>query len=308
MRLEVPEYEGVRGYFKAHSCSLVQQFAGLPLPAAMATAAGMSFPGPRHLPPAVGWLRPVFETMLDGLYPRACRSCDHPLPSQTPRAGLAAWFCAGCLAEVEPNGPPCCAVCGEAYDGPMTGPFQCWNCQGRRIAFDFAISAYKASGPLREVIHRFKYNRDISLRGLLTDALLPVLDDPRLAAEDLSRWLLVPVPLHYLRQVLREFNQSWELCRTLAQATGIPAAQVLRRARRTRTQAGLDRQHRLENLRGIFTLRPARPWARLPVLQGRSVLLVDDVLTTGATAHECARVLKEQGGAARVVVITAARA
>lgn len=177
------------------------------------------------------------------------------------------------------------------------------------MAFNFAISGFRAAGPFRELIHRFKYSGDLSLRGVLADALIHTLEEPRLAVEDLSAWLLVPVPLHWLREMRRGFNQSWELCRQLSQRTGIPAAQIMRRKRRTSTQAKLNRQERLENLRGVFSLRRSLPlpgWRR-PDIRGKKVLLVDDVLTTGATAHECAKVLKREAGVEKVVVITAAR-
>jgi ComF family protein len=121
----------------------------------------------------------------------------------------------------------------------------------------------------------------------------------------------VPVPLHPEREADREFNQSWELCVRLGQFTGIPAAQVLERILPTVKQANLNRRQRQENLRGAFRLRPPRWWhwylPRPPDLHGRKILLVDDVLTTGSTTSECARVLKKDGGAEKVVVITVAR-
>jgi competence protein ComFC len=191
----------------------------------------------------------------------------------------------------------------------MERPFKCSNCEGRRLAFAFAISGYKASGPLREMIHRFKYSGDLTLRGVLADALLQALEDPRLAAENLGDWVLVPVPLHWWKQMRRQFNQSWELCRELSLRTGIPAVQVLTRRRATMAQARLSRKSRLENLRGVFALRRELPllgWRR-PDLKGKNVLLVDDVLTTGTTTHECARVLRREAAVQKVVVITVAR-
>lgn len=177
------------------------------------------------------------------------------------------------------------------------------------MAFDFAISGFKAAGPLRELIHHFKYTGDLTLRGALADALMLTLEEPRLAVEDLSSWMLVPVPLHWQRELQRGFNQSWELCRELSLRTGIPAGQIMSRKRRTSTQAKLNRQERLENLRGVFFLRRSFPLPvlALPDIRGKNILLVDDVLTTGATAHECAKVLKREAGAEKVVVITAAR-
>ncbi len=267
----------------------------------------MAYPGPNESLITSPLLRRGGRLVLDTVFPRLCPACDVTLEKHAPRSGIDAWLCQVCLGDLEPIKPPYCSVCGESFDGPMTREFRCSNCDGRRMAFDFAISAFKARGVLRELIHQFKYSRDLSLRGVLADTLKPALNDPRLIGEDLSQWLLVPVPLHFLREMRREFNQSWELCRMLAEETGIPAVQALRRTRLTSTQAKLQRRQRLENLRGVFALRLALPWRPRPDLLGRKILLVDDVLTTGATAHECAKVLKRQAGAEKVVVITAAR-
>ena len=267
----------------------------------------MAYPGRRQSAAGISWLRKCGDLALDGLYPRHCRSCEGPLPSLAAREGLAAWLCGSCEQSLEPIIPPVCSVCGEPYDGALTSDFRCWNCEGRKVAFDFAISAYKASGALRELIHGFKYGHDLSLRGVLAEILRPTLDEERLIREDLTQWLLVPVPLYFFRQMGRGFNQSWEICQRLSQMTGIPAAEVLRRTRHTGTQASLHRRQRLENLRGIFALKRRLPWLNHEHLKGRQILLVDDVLTTGATAHECARVLKRDAGVEKVVVITVAR-
>jgi ComF family protein len=263
---------------------------------------GPADPGITQQRLSLGW-----QAALDLVFPRSCRSCQVPLGGDPPRAELDAWLCQTCIDSLDPIQAPYCGRCGEPFAGPMTRAFLCSNCDGRRLAFDFAISGYKAHGPLRELIHKFKYGRDISLRAALAAVLHAGLQDHRLADADLSQWLLVPVPLHLFRRMQRGFNQSWELCRALHAATGIPAASVLRRTRQTSTQAGLHRRQRLENLRGVFALRRPLPWRQPPDLKGKKILLVDDVLTTGATAHECAKVLKRQAGAQKVVVITAAR-
>lgn len=267
----------------------------------------MSYPGP----PAPGLLRfalnPLLQASKDLIYPRRCCVCRTPLPIDTPHEASHAWFCTACMAEIPWVQPPYCRVCGEVYDGSFTGEFRCMNCDGRRLEFDFAVAAGRAEGTLRELIHHFKYERQLHLRGPLAVLLRRTLDEPRLAGENLADWLLTPVPLHHSREMDREFNQSWELCQRLQALTGIPAARTLSRARETGSQAGLDREERLKNLRGAFTLRKARPWQESPALHGRRILLVDDVFTTGATTSECARVLRKEGGAEKVVVITVAR-
>jgi competence protein ComFC len=267
----------------------------------------MSYLGPEVQGTTQQRLSQGWQSVLDLVFPRSCRGCELPLNENAPREGLGGWLCQACIDNLDRIQEPYCDRCGEPFAGPMTRAFLCSNCDGRRLAFDFAVSGFKAHGPMRELIHQFKYGKDISLRAVLGSALQMSLQDPRLAESDLSQWLLVPVPLHYFRQVKRGFNQSWELCRMLQKTTGIPAASILRRTRQTSTQARLHRQQRLENLRGVFALKRSLPWSTPADLKGKKILLVDDVLTTGATAHECAKVLKREAGAEKVVVITAAR-
>lgn len=268
----------------------------------------MAFPGP----PAPSLVRrlvgPVLKAGVDLLYPRLCCGCQVPLEMESPETGLRAWFCQACEKELPLIQGSCCQVCGEAYeDGAFTREFRCQNCRGRRLEFEFAVAACHADGAVRELVHQFKYQRRLRLRGVLSALLLRTLDEPRLAREDLAGWLLVPVPLHGQREKEREFNQSWELCQRLAQRTGLQAVEALARTRDTDAQASLNRKERLQNLRGAFAVRKTRPWQAKASLAGRRILLVDDVFTTGATTGECARVLRREGGAEKVVVITVAR-
>jgi ComF family protein len=234
------------------------------------------------------------------VYPRLCCVCQVPLDE--------GWFCGGCADSLPLVEPPYCKVCGEVYDGALTHDFRCTNCSGRRLEFEFAVAACRAEEAVRELIHQFKYERRLHLRGALASLLLRLLEEePRLAGENLAEWLLVPVPLHPSREVEREYNQSWELCRRLSRLTGIPATKALVRTRETESQAGLDRGERLKNLRGAFAVRATQGAGAPSALQGRRILLVDDVFTTGATANECARVLRQEGAVEKVVVITVTR-
>ncbi|WP_395750515.1 ComF family protein [Prosthecobacter sp.] len=259
----------------------------------------MAFPGPPKPSRVQRLLGPVGKGLVDLLYPRLCSVCQVPVDE--------GWFCGVCEGALPLVKPPYCMVCGEVYDGAVAGDFRCSNCSGRRLEFEFAVAACEAEEGARELIHKFKYERRLHLRGVLASLLMRTLEEPRLAGEDLGKWLLVPVPLHRSREVEREYNQSWELCERLSRLTGIPAAKALVRTRETVTQAGLNRAERLRNLRGAFAVMPGRPWRRVVGLKGRRVLLVDDVFTTGSTANECARVLKAEGGAEKVVVITVTR-
>jgi len=227
--------------------------------------------------------------VLPGL-PALCRSCAGALPR---------------LAD------PRCRVCGEGYAGVIPGPFRCTNCSDRPFAFEFAVAPFHARRGLRELVHFFKYQRQLWLGGTLGALLATALSgphaDPRLAGE--TDWLLVPVPLHPRRLREREFNQARELADVAGRLTGCAVVEALERTRYTTGQAHLTRQDRLHNLRGAFRMRPARPWrpAGRSLVEGRAVLLIDDIFTTGATMDECARVLTHHGRARRVAALTVAR-
>jgi ComF family protein len=239
---------------------------------------------------------------LDLLYTRRCEGCEAFL--ENGRSGAHRWLCDGCHGSMARIAAPFCRVCGETYDGGMTDSFRCGNCADLKLHFDFAIAGYQAEGVVRKLMHRFKYQRALHLRGLLGAMLEMVLEDARLASRDM-RWTLVPVPLFHARLREREYNQATELCRELARATGWPLLDAMARVRPTTPQASLSRHQSIENLRGAFAVK--RGVLKRGALQGRPVILVDDVLTTGSTTSECARVLRKDGGAERVVVITVAR-
>jgi len=241
--------------------------------------------------------RPVGQ-MLDLVYPRFCPGCEVALPrDQDCRLCIS---CRDNLARIQ---PPFCELCGEKFHGELAQSFRCNVCIDRPPAFDFARAAYHSHELVRDVIHQFKYERRMHLSPLLAEWLEEGLTDRRLARQD---WLLVPVPLHRRRKRQRHFNQAEELCMLLAAARQWRWVNALRRIRYTTPQAHLERSDRLTNLEGAFALSP---WRRqTEMLRGASVLLVDDVVTTGSTAHECAKILKEQAGAAKVAVLTVARA
>jgi competence protein ComFC len=262
--------------------------------------------GKRILSKATSWCSNTGRALMNICYPRVCRVCDVFLPEWRSDRPLGEWFCDTCADQLQRIEPPFCSRCGETYDGALEHEFRCENCADREYDFEFAIASYHAEGPVRELIHKFKYGSDLGLRGCLGEMLLSTLNDPRLVSEDLTQWVLVPVPLHGARQREREFNQSEELCREVSKATQIPFINALRRRRNTGHQASLTRAQRLENLKAAFVAAPKFAKPGNP-LQGRKILLVDDVFTTGATTHACARVLMRQTGVEKVVVITVAR-
>ena len=245
------------------------------------------------------WWESVREGLLGLIYPRVCVGCEAPLV-----AGAGIWLCEECTGELKPIEPPYCDTCGQPFAGMMAQGFRCANCADLDLAFDFAVAGYHAEGLARDLIHQFKYERQHFLCALLGELLRETLNDPRLRESGNGDWILTPVPLHPRRFREREFNQAAELARTFRReghGSGFEIVNALRRTRYTRRQANLDRADRLTNLRDAFAVRDP------DLVRGRQVLLVDDVLTTGATASECARVLREDGEAAKVVVITVVR-
>ena len=161
--------------------------------------------------------------------------------------------------------------------------------------FDAAYSYGAYDGVLRELIHIYKYGKVETMARPLGDLL-------RLALPRDEKWdAVVPVPLHWRRRWQRGFNQAELLALDVARASGAPLVRALRRVKATPAQAGLSRTARRRNMAAAF-----RPHRAVQV-EGRRVLLIDDVLTTGSTVAACARALK-QAGAARVVVLTVARA
>lgn len=156
----------------------------------------------------------------------------------------------------------------------------------------------RACGSTRELVHRLKYKREQRLAEFMGEWLAEGFHDDRV--EMFAPEVLVPVPLHGVRKREREFNQSELLAKAAAKRLKIPCRDLLVRQRYTDTQTQFDRKHRMENLRDAFKLRNNTG------VNGLRIALVDDVLTTGSTLDECARVLLE-GGAARVCAVTVAR-
>jgi ComF family protein len=234
------------------------------------------------------WLRAIASL----LYPPACTICS---------ASVAAgeYLCPECEAKITRIVPPFCAKCSEPFAGAISGAFTCANCAHRTLHFDAAVAAYRSRGIVRRVILDFKYGRQIHLRHPVTHWLLAALDDDRLRDRRFN--IIIPVPLHPARERQRGFNQAGLLAELLSAHMSIQVTPALERIRYTTTQTAFDRAERMENLYGAFRLRKNAD------VRDLHVLLIDDVLTTGSTLSECARVLKK-AGARSVHAATAARA
>ncbi|HEY4052707.1 MAG TPA: ComF family protein [Terriglobales bacterium] len=235
--------------------------------------------------------------LFAAFFPSECRICDAPLLniSRLP-------VCDECIAAIHPIAGKTCDICGEALPGLTRGDEaqSCSACQDSQPHFAKATAFGAYDGELRELIHLLKYEQVLPAAGVLGGMLADAIGKLKLAAPV----LVVPVPLHSSKRRQRRFNQADLIARAalgkLAQDDLEFAAKVLVRVKPTVSQIGLTRPQRRENMRGAFrVLHPKR-------VKGRSILLVDDVLTTGTTASECARVLRK-AGAEQVWVATAAR-
>jgi len=198
-----------------------------------------------------------------------------------------------------------CVTCGERVDGPyvLDGEIRCALCRRSEPPYVKATAYGSYEGGLRELIHLLKYEQVRPAANVLGRMLAEAIEDLRpLFAEKPT---VVPVPLHARKLRQRGFNQAELIARAarkLMPAEGRPELSpgVLQRCRETQSQIGLSRHQRRENMRGAFAV------VKPEEIQGREVLLVDDVFTTGTTASECARVLR-RAGASKIFVATVAR-
>jgi ComF family protein len=225
---------------------------------------------------------------LDLVFPARCPVCEAMLG-----AGRRDPLCGGCWQAMPRLAPPLCVRCGL----PLVRPgelAQCGACLAAPPAFDWARAAGLYAGPLREALQRFKFGRRPALARPLADLVIeqwaPVLSVGA---------ILVPVPLARERERERGFNQAALLAERMARAVRVPVrARWLARTRATAPQTALNATERHDNVRGAFVASSSAA--------GADVVLVDDVLTTGATAAECARALRA-AGARSVGVLTVAR-
>jgi ComF family protein len=217
--------------------------------------------------------------------------------------------CDPCLQAIRPIQGPCCAACGERLISPhltseRDGAALCLMCLQNEPVFTRASAYGGYEGGLRELIHLLKYERVRPAAGVLGRMLAEVVADVAEAFGPEAP-LVMAVPLHASKMRQRGFNQSELIARAMLKLR--PAAleaklntTALVRSRATESQTGLTPPQRRENIKGAFQV------VRRDHIEGRDILLVDDVFTTGTTVSECARVLR-RAGAARVFVATVAR-
>jgi len=244
--------------------------------------------GPLALPAALA------QFLLDWFYPRHCYHCGEPLHETAAHV-----LCRTCLDEFSAGRitGPVCARCGLPLSGAPAPGTLCLMCRAEERHFDAARAFSVYAGPVASIILAFKFRGDHFLGPRLVRRLLDGGPPPEIGGAD----VIVPVPLHPRRRRERGYDQALLLARAMVgRLDGKLLTGALVRTRYTSQQALLPVQKRWDNVRGAFAVRkPGR-------VSGRRVLLVDDVMTTGRTADECAKVLKK-AGASHVQVLVLAR-
>ncbi len=227
-------------------------------------------------------VRDVLSGLTDLIYPPICILCRRWLPPEERPEQI----CARCRPRISLTRPPFCRRCSRPL--PAAGTPLCRPCRERPNACDRIRAACPYTGETRRIVHLFKYHGRTVLRRLMARRMMEYagLYGPAPAEID----LLVPVPLHARRLRRRGYNQAALLAEELGRRWGVPVlSKAMRRSRSTRPQSRLGRKDRWTNIQGAFRIKISRG------LSGKSVCLIDDLVTTGATLSEAAGVLKRAG-------------
>lgn len=229
----------------------------------------------------------MMKLILDLLYPARskCNICG--------RTGAGA-ACSICLASLDYLQGATCLHCGKQLS-EQYGDSICPDCKVGDFYFERAYSCFEYSGMGKELIYKFKYEGKTQLSGVIAGLM-----EERLRNERLSTDIIVPVPIHENKLKLRGFNQSYLVARELGKRLGKPVIDCLERIKETKEQYNLDRVERHLNIVNAFSIK-----LMYNIDKYKSILLVDDIYTTGSTVNECSKVLKRLG-AKTIYVITAA--
>ena len=237
-------------------------------------------------------LKRMRDALLDLIFPPICVNCRTLIPESSRHLQL----CPACQRALVFNRPPFCRRCSR----PLTDPRHplCAPCRHQTLHFDRAWGACLYNPALRRLLHLFKYGHRPALRHVFLQQIQTFIRVYKLSFSDCD--YVVPVPLHPKRLRRRGYNQAGLLARGLAQALALPlCADNLIRARHTVNQARLRRKERWTNIKGAFKIKYPNRYIH------KNILLIDDLLTTGATTSEAARALKA-AGAGQVIVLTLA--
>jgi ComF family protein len=240
-------------------------------------------------------LRRLLNSITEIIYPATCTVCKNRLKN---KPSIAGFICTNCWGKAKKNLPPFCYSCGRQLAANNFTKGICPHCVKNRLHFDRAFSPCAYEGVIKKLIHEFKYNNKDYLGLSLSKLMIDFIKEYNLPMDLID--FVIPIPLHTTRLRQREFNQAQILSNHIASEFNKNVlSDGLKRIRNTKTQTELEETKRFLNIQGSFLLNENQD------VKNKNILLVDDVLTTGATASEAARVLKN-GGANIVFVLTLA--
>lgn len=242
--------------------------------------------------------------LIDLVFPPRCLVCGKKSEET---------FCRDCQEKIKRVSPPFCVSCGKKAEGVIVMPSLCGQCQVRPPCFSSARAIGGYEGTLREAIHKFKYQGKkrlaVSLGKLMVEHLrkekedfpqTPIKEHQFPSYQEID--YLIPVPLHPSRLRERGFNQSELLAEVIGKNLGTPLLNdTLLRIKATQSQTKLSPGERIKNVKGAFAIIEVQPFSN------RTILLIDDMFTTGATINECAKVLSK-AKVKKIAVLTLARA
>jgi len=241
--------------------------------------------------------RHLLNGLISAVFPAYCMVCDEPAEST-----LEYGVCRGCWGQLEYQTDAVCATCGVSLPSPETQQvwqdYKCGTCRLRkRIPFDLCRSVCRYNETMSEIIRFFKFE---GMRRLAEPLAKILIDYCRLKPGLFADSVVVPVPISYRRYLVRGYNQSHLLAARMAKSLELDFQPgLLKRRKHRRPQSLQPVEKRKSNVRDAFSAGPG--------CKGKHVLLLDDILTSGATVEECSRQMK-RAGATRVTVLTLARA
>jgi ComF family protein len=234
--------------------------------------------------------------LLSNLFPSRCILCQQTVLEPALNQNIE--VCLSCYQAL-PHNVNCCTHCALPLPEDIENDVLCGRCIKKRPIFDYSYSLFRYDEEIIKLVHQLKFSEKISYARSIGELLLTTVIDELLPEQGRPE-CIIPVPLHNRRLRKRGYNQSTEISRVVAKKTGIPIDyDSVTRQRSTLTQTGLKAKERQKNIKGAFkvTTKP----------EAEHVLIVDDVITTGSTVNELAKVLKRQG-MKRVGVLSIARA
>ena len=227
-------------------------------------------------------IKDILLAFLNFIYPKQCQGCGVKLHYKNKY-----YLCEECLGKVKVNNPPFCLKCGHPLSGPADLKVVCGKCSGIKYNFDKAFYCCNYEGLVKELVHKFKYNHKKFLICLFNELMTNFI---KRHISTKSMDMVVPIPLHRGKLQQRGFDQALLLSKNLSKTFNLQMSyNILNRKKDTKQQANLNKAQRLKNIKGAFSIKDKT------VFNKKSVLLIDDIFTTAATANECAHLLKEAG-------------